>query len=118
MPRTWKAALAPFLAGIPERTGFVGEARFGLLNDLRFGERRAAAHDRPVRRPRAARVAPQLPRDWPAAGARRPRSRDRRLARRARPAGDGRPAVALAPGAVGPSKRWPAASYAALDAPA
>src|SRR5579864_3451485 len=24
MPRTWKAALAPFFAGIPERTGFVG----------------------------------------------------------------------------------------------
>src|SRR5580658_587539 len=31
MPRTWKSALAPFLAGIPERTGFVGEARFFLL---------------------------------------------------------------------------------------
>ena len=43
MPRTWKAALAPFLAGIPERTGFVGEARFGLLNDLRWGERRCPA---------------------------------------------------------------------------
>src|SRR3979490_366901 len=40
MPRTWKAALAPYLAGIPERTGFVGEGRFGLINDLRFGERR------------------------------------------------------------------------------
>src|SRR5436305_8662575 len=25
MPRTWKAALAPFLAGIPERVGWVGE---------------------------------------------------------------------------------------------
>ena len=40
MPRTWKSALAPCLAGIPLRTGFVGEARFGLINDLRFGERR------------------------------------------------------------------------------
>jgi len=40
MPRTWKAAVAPFLAGIPRRTGFVGEGRFGLINDLRFGERR------------------------------------------------------------------------------
>src|SRR5436305_6609363 len=39
LPRTWKAALAPYLAGIPLRTGFVGEARFGLINDLRFGER-------------------------------------------------------------------------------
>ena len=40
MPRTWKSGLAPFLAGIPERTGFLGEARFILLNDLHFGERR------------------------------------------------------------------------------
>ena len=39
MPRTWKSALAPFLAGIGRRTGFFGEARFGLLNDLRWGER-------------------------------------------------------------------------------
>src|SRR5262249_15475362 len=39
MPRTWKSALAPFLAGIPERTGFAGEVRFGVLNDLRWGER-------------------------------------------------------------------------------
>src|SRR5580693_5759283 len=40
MPRTWKSALAPFLAGISERTGFAGEARFLLLNDLRHGERK------------------------------------------------------------------------------
>ncbi len=30
MSRKWKAALAPFLAGIPLRTGFVGEMRYGL----------------------------------------------------------------------------------------
>src|SRR5215208_4418249 len=40
MPRTWKAALAPFLAGIPERVGWLGEMRFALVNDLRFGERK------------------------------------------------------------------------------
>src|SRR3981189_965612 len=28
LPRTWKSAIAPALAGIPERVGFVGEARF------------------------------------------------------------------------------------------
>jgi heptosyltransferase-2 len=39
MPRTWKSALAPFLAGIPRRTGFLGEMRFGLINDLRSGEK-------------------------------------------------------------------------------
>ncbi len=38
MSRKWKAALAPWLAGIPKRTGFFGEWRFGLLNDMRYGE--------------------------------------------------------------------------------
>ena len=40
MSRKWKAALAPWLAGIPLRTGFAGEFRFGLLNDVRFSERK------------------------------------------------------------------------------
>src|SRR6476469_11237594 len=40
LPRTWKAAIAPALAGIPERVGFVGEARFGLINRWRWGEKR------------------------------------------------------------------------------
>ncbi len=40
MPRTLKAALAPWLAGIPERTGFFGEGRFALINDVRRGERK------------------------------------------------------------------------------
>src|SRR6476620_3064908 len=39
LPRTWKSAIAPALAGVPERVGFFGEARFGLLNHLRWGER-------------------------------------------------------------------------------
>src|SRR5690242_9855669 len=34
MSRKWKAALAPFLAGIPIRTGFIGEVRVGLVNDV------------------------------------------------------------------------------------
>src|SRR5256885_6549509 len=39
LPRTWKSAIAPALAGIPERVGFVGEARFGLINRLRWNEK-------------------------------------------------------------------------------
>ena len=35
LPRSLKAALVPFLAGIPLRTGFLGEKRYGLLNDIR-----------------------------------------------------------------------------------
>src|SRR3954453_21094285 len=39
LPRTWKSAIAPMVAGIPERVGFVGEVRFGLLNRWRWGEK-------------------------------------------------------------------------------
>lgn len=35
LPSSLKAALVPLFAGIPIRTGFVGEQRYGLLNDIR-----------------------------------------------------------------------------------
>ncbi|HXW41106.1 MAG TPA: lipopolysaccharide heptosyltransferase II [Xanthobacteraceae bacterium] len=111
MPRTWKATLAPFFAQIPERTGFVGEARFVLLNDLRFGER---ALPRMVDRCAALAlpVGAELPPQWPLPELQVPAAAIESW-RQSRGL-DGRPAVALAPGAVGPSKRWPSASYAAL----
>jgi heptosyltransferase-2 len=111
LPRTWKSALAPYLAGIPERTGFVGEARFVLINDLRFRERKLP---RMIDRS-AALALPKnaaLPQEWPLPELAVPDSdvlhwqTSRDLARGAAPI------VMLAPGAIGPGKQWPLEHYA------
>src|SRR5262245_1825262 len=112
MPRTWKAALAPFLAGIPVRTGFAGEFRFGLLNDVRLGEK---ALPRMVDRcamlalPKGA----SQPAAWPEPVLSVPPAEVSAWRKRLGLSGT-RQIVALAPGAVGPSKRWPSRYFAAL----
>jgi heptosyltransferase-2 len=112
MPRTWKSALAPFLARIPERTGFVGEMRFALLNDVRYGERRLPRMvDRCAALALPAAAAP--PAEWPLPEL-NVAPAETETWRRQHGLGSDRPAVALAPGAVGPSKRWPASAYATL----
>ncbi|HEY8332251.1 MAG TPA: lipopolysaccharide heptosyltransferase II [Tardiphaga sp.] len=103
MPRTWKSALAPALAGIPERIGFVGEFRFGLLNRWRWGEK---ALPRMIDK-KGALALPEgaiPPPEWPVPQLRVPAEEISRW--RATNGLGGGPAVALAPGSVGPSKRW------------
>ena len=113
MSRKWKAALAPWLAGIPRRTGFVGEARVGLINDLRPGERQL---------PRmidqmgalALRKGATLPAEWPLPKLEVPAAELEawRLNNRLE-TGKG-PVVTLSPGAVGAGKAWPPEFYARL----
>ncbi len=103
LPRTWKSAIAPALAGIPERIGFVGEARFGLINRWRWGEKTLPRFiDK-----NAALALPEgtpLPPEWPAPQLHVTADETGRW-RHANGLGTGR-AVALAPGSVGASKRW------------
>jgi heptosyltransferase-2 len=113
MPRTWKAGLAPYFAGIPERTGFVGEARFFLLNDLRYGEKKLP---RMVDRCGALALPSdaKLPADWPLPELKVARAEIEAWRQTRGLDGNDRPIVALAPGAVGPAKRWPKEYYATL----
>ena len=106
MPRTWKSALAPFLAGIPQRTGFVGEARFGIINDLRFGER---ALPRMIDRcaALALRKDEAAPAQLPLPELSVPAAEIAEWRQRLGLGADAGPVIAIAPGAVGPSKRWP-----------
>src|SRR3954468_6396386 len=103
LPRTWKAAIAPALAGIPERVGFVGEFRFGLLNRWRWGENklpRFIDKNAALAQPYGA----SLPAEWPVPQL-RVSAEDIVRWRQANGLSAGA-AVALAPGSVGASKRW------------
>src|SRR3954462_4034094 len=104
LPGTWKSAIAPALAGIPERVGFFGEVRFGLLNRLRWGERglpRFIDKNASLALPAGA----PLPAEWPVPQLQVPADEISSWRQRNVPGAD--PAVALAPGSVGASKRWP-----------
>jgi heptosyltransferase-2 len=113
MSRKWKAALAPWLARIPRRTGFIGEWRYGLLNDVRYGERKLPRMiDQMGALALPANAA--LPSEWPLPELKVPAREVDAWCTRQGLAGDDPPIITLSPGAVGEGKAWPPEHYAAL----
>lgn len=112
LPGSLKSALVPWHAGIPERTGYRGEWRYGLLTDVRVLD--VKAMPRLVERFAALAQPPgeALERPVPAPRLRAdPGSLAATLAKLSL-GGEG-PVLALCPGAeYGPAKRWPARHFA------
>lgn len=112
LPNSWKSALAPFFARIPLRTGFIGESRYGLLNDARRLDKTAL----PLMVERFARLAEEVGGEIP-----RPLAKPRlEINKELRDAALQKlnlqlhtPVAIFCPGAeYGPAKRWPSTYYA------
>ena len=113
LPNTLKSALVPYFAGIPLRTGFRGELRWGLLNDVR----RLDEHATPRLAQRYAALAgPPGAAPMPLPEVRLRVDESIRRATLARLGLEAAPrAAALCPGAeYGPAKRWPVTHFAEL----
>ncbi|MFL6622670.1 MAG: lipopolysaccharide heptosyltransferase II [Sulfurifustis sp.] len=113
LPGSLKSAVVPFVAGIAKRTGFRGEWRYGLLNDVRQLDR--ARLPRMVDRFVTLGLEPgeSLPAEVPAPHlVVKPKDVAAALARLGIPE-PSRPILGLCPGAeYGPAKRWPVEYYA------
>ncbi|ARU90063.1 lipopolysaccharide heptosyltransferase II [Pseudomonas sp. M30-35] len=112
LPNSLKSALVPFFAGIPKRTGWKGEMRYGLLNDVRTLDKER--YPLMIERFMALAFEPgvELPKPYPKPLLEiDPVSRDAALA--AFGLSLDRPVLALCPGAeFGEAKRWPSEYYA------
>jgi len=113
LSRSWKPAIAPFFARIPERIGWWGEARFLVINRPRIWEYRnprmvdqlaALALDRGEERPD----------EWPEPQIEIQPARLAEFRRTHDLPDDGRPIAAIAPGSTDVLKNWPVERYASL----
>ena len=120
LPNSWKSALIAFWAKIPKRTGWVGESRFGLLNDMRRLDKAVlismasqyAALAFPKGQEETAKIIPQ--RWWPSLSV-NPLDVQKTLDKFSITFDKNRPVLALCPGAAfGSAKRWPEEYYAEL----
>jgi len=113
LPNSWKSALIPFFANIPKRTGFLGEARWGLLNDTYKLNKQVLTMT--VQR----FVALALPKNQPVTDYPIPslliNELDQQAVVKQFNVDSSKKILALCPGAeYGPAKQWPAKHYAAL----
>ncbi len=114
LPGSLKSALVPFFAKIPKRTGFVGESRHGLINDIRvlnentlpmMVDRYAA-----LAYAKGAKASQTLP--YPKLIS---HPEDANKALQAFGLNTDRPVMGFCPGAeYGPAKRWPTSHFAEL----
>jgi lipopolysaccharide heptosyltransferase II len=102
LPNTWKSALVPFFAGIPLRSGYLGESRYGLLNVIhRKSDATMPLHYARLSEAPGAEVKEPLPAPHLDTGPEETEAAKRRFRVQ------GRYAV-FCPGAeYGPAKRWP-----------
>jgi len=114
LPRSYKAALVPFFAGIPRRTGYRGEMRYGVINDIRTLDKSVLTQT--VQRYVAlglegdATTPPSLP--YPHLEI--DHANQARLIKDLRLITD-KPVIGMMPGAeYGPAKQWPIEKYIAL----
>ena len=114
LPNSLKSALIPLLAKIPRRTGFRGEMRYGLLNDVRRLDERALP--KMVERFAALALDRGMPLPQPLPSPRLSATAGQAQALLEKHALGAHPRVAIfCPGAeYGPAKRWPADHFAAL----
>jgi heptosyltransferase-2 len=104
LPNTWKSALVPLFAGIPVRSGYVGESRYGILNLLH--KKRAEREPMALHYARLAEqpgIEPDLPLPFPTLLFDR-----EKVKTTAARFGISSPYTVFCPGAeYGPAKRWP-----------
>lgn len=119
LPNSLKSALVPFFAGIPQRTGWLGEIRYGLLNDIRILDK----HAFPLMVQRYAALAFKRQKVHSAADLPQPLPWPHLVIRRQEVDTtlttfnfcSKRPIIGFCPGSeFGPAKRWPHYHYATL----
>lgn len=112
LPNSWKSALIPWFANIPKRTGFVGECRWGVLNDARRMDKQClpmtVQRFVALAQPAHATTPPDCPQPALHITLAQQQSVRQKFTLQSSPR-----ILALCPGAeYGPSKQWPARYYA------